>query len=184
MIVCQWLSYDQAIKKNLWISHKDGSSCGTRRQAGCALLHLKLLLLFRALSSSTHLETAWELLLVSAIANSLHAHTCIKSSFSNNSLHLSHPQELIAFIASAALNCYPPPFILYLYHCPRCLPCSYLNPCPVSNPRIAAPTCHEPFIRISVFLAVPIFYFMFLRLQRVFTGNSYTQVQQENKLLP
>lgn len=145
-------------------------------------LHLKLLLLFTALSSSTHLETAWKLLLVSATANSLH--TRIKSWFSNNSLHLSHPQILLACIASAALNCHPPSFILYLYHWPQFLLCSYLNPCPVSNPRIAAPTCHEPFTKISVFLAVPIFYFMFLRLQRVLTGSSYTQIQKEKKLLP
>lgn len=156
-----------------------------KRQAGCALLHLKLLLLFSALSSSTHLKTAWELLLVSAIANSLHAHTQIKYGFSNNSLHLTipHPQVLTAFIVSAALNCYPPSFILYLYHWPQFLPCSYLNPCPVSNPRIDAPTCHQPFTRISVFLAVPILYFMFLRLQRVHVGSAYTQVQQENKLM-
>lgn len=99
-----------------------------KRQAGCALLHLKLQLLSSALSISTHLEAAWELLLVNAIANSLHAHTRIKSWFSNNSLHLSYPQVLIPFIASAALNCYPPSFILYPYHWSQFLPFSYLNP--------------------------------------------------------
>lgn len=105
-------------------------------------------------------------------------HTRIKSWFSN-SLHLSHPQVLIPFIAPAALNCYPPSFILYSYHWPQFLPFSYLNPCPVSHPRIAALTCHAPFRRISVFLAIPIFYFMFLELQIVLIGSSYTQVQQK-----
>lgn len=123
-----------------------------------------------------HLSKQQELLLV---YYKFPTRTRIKSWFSNNSLHLSHPQALIPFIASAALNCYPPSFILYLHHWPQFLPFSYLNPRPVSNSRIAALTCHEPFRRISVFLALPIFYFMFLRLKRVLTGSSYTQVQQK-----
>ena len=67
----------------IWLSNKE-KNCGSyiekethgasrRRQA--VLLHLKLQLLPSALSISTHLETAWELLLVNSIAAALHTHT-------------------------------------------------------------------------------------------------------------